>query len=101
MYNSGDLLCVQAGLLLQPETDREQVRHDPPHPHTNRQPSTHTCTPFNLHLFTFMCSVFCSYKVPAKGDGVDYVRTEDEVCTWMLEGSLNVYMSLQRNTCQQ
>lgn len=22
-----------------------------------------------------------SYKVPAKGDGVDYVRTEDEVCT--------------------
>lgn len=21
----------------------------------------------------------CSYKVPAKGDGVDYVRTEDEV----------------------
>lgn len=73
----------------------------PPHPHTNSQPSTHTCTPFNLHLFTFMCSLFCSYKVPAKGDGVDYVRTEDEVCTWMSEGSLNLYMSLQRNTCQQ
>jgi len=25
--------------------------------------------------------VSVSYKVPAKGDGVDYVRTEDEVCT--------------------
>lgn len=28
---------------------------------------------------TIMCFVFFSYKVPAKGDGVDYVRTEDEV----------------------
>lgn len=26
-----------------------------------------------------MCFVSFSYKVPAKGDGVDYVRTEDEV----------------------
>ncbi|TNN76651.1 Attractin [Liparis tanakae] len=25
-----------------------------------------------------LCCVSCSYKVPAKGDGVDYVRTEDE-----------------------
>lgn len=29
---------------------------------------------------TIMCSLSFSYKVPAKGDGVDYVRTEDEVC---------------------
>lgn len=27
-----------------------------------------------------MFFVSLSYKVPAKGDGVDYVRTEDEVC---------------------
>ena len=34
----------------------------------------------SLCYFVFNVFILCfSYKVPAKGDGVDYVRTEDEV----------------------
>lgn len=37
--------------------------------------------PFPVIHETIFCFVYFSYKVPAKGDGVDYVRTEDEVCS--------------------
>lgn len=86
MYNSGDLLCIQTRLLLQSETDRKQVRWQ------NSLSFTSTDGCFfstanqqqhckNLVAVTVLWFVFTSYKVPAKADGVDYVRTEDEVGT--------------------
>lgn len=75
MHNSRDLLRLQERVLLQSKADGKQVKH----------PSL--LLPIILILFLhvipetkldFLCF---SYKVPAKGDGVDYVRTEDEVST--------------------
>lgn len=48
----------------------------------------------------------CSYKVPAKGDGVDYVRTEDEVGslkynTRQLVAVYVCHKSTQSNICAE
>lgn len=75
VHNSRDLLRLQERLLLQSETDRKQVKH----------PSLFLTIILILHFHaipdTKLDFLSLSYKVPAKGDGVDYVRTEDEVST--------------------
>lgn len=71
VHHSRDLLRLQEGLLLQSKADGEQVRHQGPFL---------SWFSFNSVLpETKLDVVSLSYKVPAKGDGVDYVRTEDEV----------------------
>lgn len=75
VHNSRDLLRLQERILLQSKADGKQVKH------------LSLLLPIILILYfhvipetklDFLCF---SYKVPAKGDGVDYVRTEDEVST--------------------
>uniref|UniRef100_A0A8D2ZZH3 Ig-like domain-containing protein n=1 Tax=Scophthalmus maximus TaxID=52904 RepID=A0A8D2ZZH3_SCOMX len=43
------------------------------------------CCAYKRGYFSSQKQTGNNYKVPAKGDGVDYVRTEDEVCTLKLE----------------
>lgn len=76
MHDSRDLLRLQERPLLQSKTDRKQVKL------LVAARSSHFVHPIMFIPETKVDSLLSpSYKVPAKGDGVDYVRTEDEVST--------------------